>query len=155
MKESDEYWMRQALVLAQVAQAQGEVPVGAILVYDNQIIGEGYNSPIQQHDPSAHAEINALRHAGVKLKNYRLPKTTLYVTLEPCAMCAGAIIQARVERVVIGANDPKTGAAGSVFNILQNPALNHRVALTQGVLADECSEFLSQFFRLKRMSAIK
>lgn len=153
MLNDDEFWMRQALELASKAELAGEVPVGAILVQDNHIIGQGQNSPIQTHDPSAHAEINALRHGALTLKNYRLPNTTLYITLEPCAMCAGAIIQARVARVVFGASDPKTGAAGSVFNILQNAHLNHRVSLTSGVLAAECSQQLSDFFRKKRQGA--
>lgn len=151
--KDDEFWMRQALNLAKQAELAGEVPVGAILVQDNHIIGQGQNSPIQAHDPSAHAEINALRQGALTLKNYRLPNTTLYITLEPCAMCAGAIIQARVARVVFGASDPKTGAAGSVFNILQNAQLNHRVSLTSGVLAAECSQQLSDFFRKKRQGA--
>ncbi len=149
----DEFWMRQALELASQAELAGEVPVGAILIQDNQIIGQGQNSPIKAHDPSAHAEINALRQGALALNNYRLPNTTLYITLEPCAMCAGAIIQARVARVVFGASDPKTGAAGSVFNILQNAQLNHRVSLTSGVLAAECSQQLSDFFRKKRQGA--
>lgn len=154
MIDNDEMWMRRALALAEQAELAGEVPVGAILVYDNQVIGEGANSPIQHHDPSAHAEINALRQGALNHKNYRLPNTTLYITLEPCAMCAGAIIQARVGRVVFGASDPKTGAAGSVFNILQNAQLNHRVELTSGVLATECSQLISDFFRKKRQGAI-
>lgn len=152
-QNNDEFWMRRALALAKQAELAGEVPVGAILVYDNQVIGEGANSPIQHHDPSAHAEINALRQGAFNQKNYRVPNTTLYVTLEPCAMCAGAIIQARVGRVVFGASDPKTGAAGSVFNILQHQQLNHRVELKSGVLATECSSLLSDFFRKKRSSA--
>jgi len=152
--QNDEMWMRQALDLAKQAELAGEVPVGAILVYENQVIGEGANSPIQHHDPSAHAEINALRQGALNHQNYRLPNTTLYITLEPCAMCAGAIIQARVGRVVFGASDPKTGAAGSVFNILQNAQLNHRVELTSGVLATECSQLISDFFRKKRQGAI-
>jgi len=151
---NDEKYMRRALELADQAEVAGEVPVGAVLVYDNQIISEGANSPIASCDPSSHAEINALRQGAKALQNYRLPNTTLYITLEPCAMCAGAIIHARVARVVFGAADPKTGAAGSVFNILQNNQLNHRVALTCGILAQECSERLSDFFRKKRQSAI-
>lgn len=150
MIKNDEVWMRRALELAEKAELAGEVPVGAILVYENQVIGEGANSPIQHHDPSAHAEINALRQGALNQKNYRLLNTTLYITLEPCAMCAGAIIQARVGRVVFGATDPKTGAAGSVFNILQHAELNHRTQVTSGVLATECSQLLSNFFRKKR-----
>lgn len=151
--QKDEFWMRQALGLAKQAEHAGEVPVGAILVFNNQVIGEGANSPIQHHDPSAHAEIIALRQGALALQNYRLPNTTLYITLEPCAMCAGAIIQARVQRVVFGAVDAKTGAAGSVFNILQHDKLNHRVELSSGILANECSQLLSDFFRKKRQSA--
>jgi len=151
---NDEFWMRKALDLAHKAELAGEVPVGAILVFENQVIGQGQNSPIKDHDPSAHAEMNALRQGGHALQNYRLPNTTLYITLEPCAMCAGAIIQARVERVVFGAFDPKTGAAGSVFNIVQHAELNHRVELTSGILANECSQLLSDFFRKKRQGAI-
>lgn len=152
---NDEKWMRRALELAKQAQVAGEVPVGAVLVYDNQIIGEGANSPIASCDPSSHAELNALRQGAKALQNYRLPNTTLYITLEPCAMCAGAIIHARVGRVVFGATDLKTGAAGSVFNILQNTQLNHRVALTHGILENECRTLISNFFRQKRECAIK
>jgi tRNA(adenine34) deaminase len=148
--KNDEMWMRQALYLAKQAESAGEVPVGAILVYEGEVIGEGANSPIAHHDPSSHAEINALRQGALHQKNYRLPNTTLYITLEPCAMCAGAIIQARVAKVVYGATDPKTGAAGSVFNILQHEQLNHRVTITKGVLATECGQLLSDFFRKKR-----
>ncbi len=151
---SDEYWMRRAIHLAHQAEYAGEVPVGALLVYEDKLIAEGANNPIATHDPSAHAEMNALREGAKALQNYRLPNTTLYVTLEPCAMCAGAIIQARVQRVVFGAYDLKTGAAGSVFNILQNTQLNHRVSLTTGVLQAECSELLSNFFRQRRKCAI-
>ncbi len=151
--EIDEMWMRQALDLAKQAELAGEVPVGAILVYEGEVIGKGANSPIQHHDPSAHAEINALRQGALNQKNYRLPNTTLYITLEPCAMCAGAIIQARVARVVFGASEPKTGAAGSIFNILQHAELNHRTEVTSGVLANECSQLLSNFFRKKRQGA--
>lgn len=149
----DEFWMREALALAQQAELAGEVPVGALLVYEDKLLAQGANNPIATHDPSAHAEMNALRAGAKILQNYRLPNTTLYVTLEPCAMCAGAIIQARVQRVVFGAYDLKTGAAGSVFNILQNTQLNHRVSLTAGVLQAECSELLSNFFRNRRKCA--
>lgn len=151
---NDEKYMRRALELAEQAEVAGEVPVGAVLVFENKVIGEGANSPITGCDPTQHAEINALRQGAKALQNYRLPNTTLYITLEPCAMCAGAIIHARVARVVFGAADLKTGAAGSVFNILQNNQLNHRVALTYGILAKECGERLSDFFRKKRQSAI-
>ncbi len=147
---SDEKWMRHALALARQAEAADEVPVGAVLVKDGLVIGEGRNRPITAHDPTAHAEIVALRDAGQRLENYRLVDATLYVTLEPCAMCAGAIIHARVARVVFGAFDPKGGAAGSVFEILGTDCLNHQVALTGGVLAEECGNLLSEFFRARR-----
>ena len=146
----DFFWMERALGLARQAEANGEVPVGAVLVRDEDIIGEGYNSPISRHDPSAHAEIVALRAAGLCDQNYRLPGTTLYVTLEPCCMCAGAIIQARVERLVYAAADPGAGAAGSVFDLLQSAALNHRVEVSAGVMADEAAGLLTEFFRSRR-----
>ncbi len=146
----DLFWMQRALELAQQAQAEGEVPVGAVLVKADQILGEGWNAPISEHDPTAHAEIRALRHAAKRLGNYRLLDTTLYVTLEPCVMCAGAIIHARVKRVVYGARDPKTGAAGSVFNILNSEQHNHRVQITSGVLQQECSTLLTDFFQARR-----
>ncbi len=142
--------MRQAIQLAEQAAEQGEVPVAALLVQNGELIASGHNQPIASHDCSAHAEIVALRQAGRKLANYRLPGTTLYVTLEPCVMCAGAIIQARVERVVFGASDPKAGAAGSVFDVLGTARLNHRVELTPDVLQEECAEQLRAFFRTRR-----
>lgn len=142
--------MRRALALAARGAAAGEVPVGAVVVRDGKVIGRGWNRPIATHDPSAHAEIVALRAAARKLDNYRLPGTTLYATLEPCVMCSGALIQARVERVVFGAHDPKAGAAGSVFSILGTDRLNHRLAVTSGVLADECAAMLRQFFASRR-----
>jgi len=146
----DEVWMLHAQRLADRAQAQGEVPVGAVLVKDNTLVAEGWNQPITHHDPSAHAEIMALRAAGQTLQNYRLPGTTLYVTLEPCAMCAGAMLHARVGRVVFGAFDPKTGAAGSVFNTLQDENNLHTLTISGGVLAEQCSEQLRAFFRERR-----
>jgi tRNA(adenine34) deaminase len=146
----DQFWMQRALELAQQAKAEGEVPVGAVLVKEDHILGEGWNAPISQHDPTAHAEIRALRHAAEGLGNYRLLDTTLYVTLEPCVMCAGAIIHARVKRVVIGAADPKTGAAGSVFAILNSDRHNHQVEISQGVLAEECGALLKEFFQERR-----
>ena len=146
----DRFWMQRALELAQQAKAEGEVPVGAVLVKEDHILGEGWNAPIGQHDPTAHAEIRALRSAAEGLGNYRLPDTTLYVTLEPCVMCAGAIIHARVKRVVIGALDPKTGAAGSVFDILNSERHNHQVEISQGVLAEECGALLKDFFQARR-----
>ncbi|WP_052074551.1 tRNA adenosine(34) deaminase TadA [Shewanella mangrovi] len=146
----DERWMRHALQLAENAEAAGEVPVGAVLVKDNQIIAEGWNLPITDHDPTAHAEIRCLQQAGRALQNYRLLDTTLYVTLEPCAMCAGAMVHSRIERVVFGAFDAKTGAAGSVIDLLQQPQFNHQVQVTSGVLADECATRLSNFFKRRR-----
>jgi len=144
--------MQYAIDLAKKAERQGEVPVGAVIIdnISNEIIGEGWNCPITSNDPSAHAEIQALRKAAVNRQNYRLPGTTLYVTLEPCVMCAGAIIHARVTRVVYGATDTKAGAAGSVFEVLGTDKLNHRVEVQTGVLAKQCSEMLSDFFRRKR-----
>lgn len=147
---SDEYWMRQALSLAMRAQEEGEVPVGALLVLDNQVIGEGWNRPIGRHDPTAHAEIMALRQGGTVLQNYRLLNATLYVTLEPCVMCAGAMIHSRIRRLVYGATDEKTGAAGSLVDILRHPGMNHQVEIVAGVLAEECAATLSHFFRLRR-----
>jgi tRNA(adenine34) deaminase len=147
---NDLKFMRRALDLARHAGNAGEVPVGALVVLNDEIIGEGWNQPIVSHDPSAHAEIVALRAAAKHAKNYRLPGAVLYVTLEPCAMCAGAIVQARIARVVYGAADPKTGAAGSVFNLLDSSALNHRPQLTSGVLAEECGQMLRRFFEARR-----
>lgn len=147
---NDEYWMRQALILAQKAEQQGEVPVGAIIVLENELIGAGWNQPIDQNDPTAHAEIIALRSACLQQQNYRLPNSTMYITLEPCIMCAGAIVHARIERVVFAATEPKTGAAGSCFDIFNSSQLNHRVLYEQGVLAEESSKLLRDFFRAKR-----
>lgn len=146
----DARWMGRALELARYAQDQGEVPVGALLVLDKEVIGEGWNQPIAAHDPTAHAEVIALRAATARVKNYRLPGSTLYVTLEPCPMCAGAIVQARVARVVYGASDPLAGSAGSVYNLLESDALNHRAVVTGGVLADTCALELRAFFRARR-----
>ncbi|MCV9880118.1 tRNA adenosine(34) deaminase TadA [Brenneria izbisi] len=146
----DEYWMRHALTLARRAQDEGEVPVGAVLVLDNQAIGEGWNRPIGHHDPTAHAEVMALRQGGRVLQNYRLLNTTLYVTLEPCIMCAGAMIHSRIGRLVYGAADEKTGAAGSLVDILRHPGMNHQITIEAGLLADECSAMLSAFFRMRR-----
>lgn len=150
MDPNDELFMRRALELARQAESAGEVPVGAVLVRDGGILGEGYNRPIGAADPTAHAEIIALRAAAARLGTYRLLDTTLYVTLEPCAMCAGAIVHARVKRVVYAASDPKAGAAGSVLGVLQHPALNHRVECTRGLLAPESSELLKAFFLSRR-----
>jgi tRNA(adenine34) deaminase len=148
--ENDLFWMRQALQLAQRAALEGEVPVGAVVVQDNVLIAEGWNQPILRHDPTAHAEIVALRAAAEILNNYRLLNATLYVTLEPCVMCAGALVHARVGRVVYGATDPKTGAAGSVFDILGNERHNHRIEIQGGVMAEECGVLLTEFFRARR-----
>ena len=142
--------MLQAYDLALNAEEEGEVPVGALIVLEDKCIGAGWNRPIASHDPSAHAEIQALRGAAAAMKNYRLPGTTLYVTLEPCVMCAGAIIQARIARVVFGASDPRAGAAGSVFDVLNTDKLNHRVELTGGVMEAECAKLLQVFFKSRR-----
>ena len=142
--------MQQALALAAKASQQDEIPVGALIVQQNEIIAEGWNQSIQSHDPSAHAEIQAIRAAGQTLKNYRLIDTTLYVTLEPCSMCVGAMIHARIGRLVFGAFDEKTGAAGSAFNLLQSPKHNHQLDVKSGVLMDECRDILQAFFRSKR-----
>lgn len=150
LQTGDERWMRQALDLAERARSEGEVPVGAVLVMDDDCIGEGWNRSISTHDPTAHAEIEALRAAAARLENYRLPGATLYVTLEPCAMCAGAIILARIKRLVYAAADPRAGAAGSVFNILQSTQLNHRVELVSGILEQEAATLLQTFFRERR-----
>jgi tRNA(adenine34) deaminase len=149
---SDVEFMRRALVLAAQAKAHAEVPVGAVLVHRDRIIAEGANTPIASHDPTAHAEIVALRAAGVVLGNYRLNDSTLYVTLEPCTMCASAIVQARVRRLVFGAWDARAGAAGSTINVFALPGLNHRVDVFGGVLADECARQLEQFFVARRGS---
>jgi tRNA(adenine34) deaminase len=147
---TDEVWMNEALLLAQRAAAEDEVPVGAVVVKDGQIIGRGWNRNIGLNDPSAHAEIMAMREAGNALANYRLPDCTLYATLEPCSMCAGAMIHARLERVVFAASDPKTGAAGGKFDLLSNPVHNHAPLVDGGCLADECSALLKAFFRQRR-----
>ncbi len=146
----DEYFMRLALAAAKQASDEGEVPVGAVLVREGEVIATGFNRPISQHDPSAHAEIAALRLGATALANYRMPGCTLYVTLEPCAMCAGAMMHARLARVVYGAADPKTGACGSVVNLFAEEKLNHHTRVTGGVLAAECSTMLSAFFAERR-----
>ncbi len=146
----DVFWMQHALELAKRAESEGEVPVGAVVVLDDEVIGEGWNSPIIDHDPTAHAEIIALRNASKKISNYRLLNTTLYVTLEPCIMCTGAIIHSRVKRVVYGAFDPKAGAEQSAFSILGTDCLNHKVEVTHGVMATECGQILTDFFRKRR-----
>jgi len=151
--EQDLEFMQLALVEAQKARALGEVPVGAVLVSDNQVIATGHNQPISNNDPSAHAEVAALRAAGQNLSNYRLPNTTLYVTLEPCMMCCGAIMHARISRVVYGAADAKTGCVHSVLNLFDNPQLNHHTMVEGGVLAEECAQVLKDFFKERRAQA--
>jgi tRNA(adenine34) deaminase len=147
---TDVEFMQRALDLSAVADASGEVPVGAVLVRGEEIIAEGANRPIASHDPTAHAEIEALRAGGQVLGSYRLTDTTLYVTLEPCAMCAAAIVHARVRRLVFGAWDPRAGAAGSIVDVFKLPGLNHRVDVFGGVLADECGRRLKEFFARRR-----
>ena len=148
--DSAERWMAEALALARAAQARGEVPVGAIVVRDGAIVGRGGNAPIAGNDPTAHAEIAALRDAGRTLGNYRLPGCELYVTIEPCAMCAGAIMHARISRLVYGAADPKTGACGSIVDLFAEPRLNHHTTVTGGVAAEACAALLSDFFASRR-----
>jgi len=150
MKDTDIVWMQRALALAEKAMELGEVPVGALLVFEEEILGEGFNQPIQSSDPTAHAEIVALRQGGMKRQNYRLPNTTLYVTLEPCAMCAGALVHSRVERLVYATPDPRSGAAGSVLSIINHPQLNHQMKVTSGVLQEAASHLLKSFFQKKR-----
>lgn len=148
--DCDTYWMQMALAQADEALKYNEVPVGAVLVVNNEIIGTGHNLVITKHDPCAHAEVMAIRHGGQTVENYRLIDATLYVTLEPCCMCAGAIIHSRVKRVVYGAKDLKTGAAGSMFDILGSKSHNHRVEITASVLAQECASKISDFFTKRR-----
>lgn len=151
MQADDQQFMRLALAQAELASEAGEVPVGAVLVKEGVVVASGFNQPICLHDPSAHAEMQALRAAGENLQNYRFPDCVLYVTLEPCAMCAGAILHARLSRLVFGATDPKTGVAGSVFNLFEQKKLNHHTSVTGGVLAEECSHMLSTFFAQRRL----
>ncbi len=148
--ERDLEFMRLALEQAQLAKASGEVPVGAVLVSNDQVIAAGHNQPITQNDPSGHAEILALRAAGQNLGNYRLPDTTLYVTLEPCMMCSGAIMHARVSRLVYGARDPKTGCVHSVLNLFDNQQLNHHTIVQGGILENQCAQVLKDFFKERR-----
>lgn len=145
-----EYYMQRALELAALAEQQGEVPVGAILVYNDAIIGEGYNQVITLNDPSAHAEAQAIRAAGQALQNYRLIDTTLYVTLEPCAMCAGLITHARIKTLVYGATDPRTGATGSAIEVINHSTMNHKVEVIGGILAQDSATLLRNFFRQRR-----
>lgn len=146
----DQKWMALALLLAEKAEAKGEVPVGAVLVKGDTMIASGFNLSITEHDPTAHAEMECIRAAGKILHNYRMLGATLYVTLEPCSMCAGAIVHSRIARVVYGADDLKTGAAGSVINLLQHPAFNHQLDVTAGVLSEQCAAQLSNFFKRRR-----
>ena len=146
----DTDWMRHALTLAARAEAEGEVPVGALVVRDDQVLGEGWNQPVALRDPTAHAEVLALRAAAQKIGDYRLGGATLYVTLEPCPMCAAAVTHARIARLVFGAWDPRQGAAGSAFNLVATEALNHRVDAFGGVLSEECGAMLRKFFEARR-----
>jgi len=148
--QRDAYFMQQAMVEAQAAEAIGEVPVGAVAVYQDEIIARGHNRVITDLDPSAHAEMVTLRAAAAALGNYRLGNVTLYVTLEPCSMCAGLLVHSRIKRLVYAAHDPKAGAAGSVLNITQHPQLNHHIELTQNVHAEACATLLSTFFKQRR-----
>lgn len=148
--ELDRQFMEQALEQAGIAALAGEVPVGAVIVRNGEVISKAFNQPITNHDPSAHAEILALRDAAASAENYRLPGTTLYVTLEPCIMCAGAILHARVDRIVYGAADPKTGAAGSVLDVFSSKQINHQTVIEGGMMAQECSQLLRDFFKERR-----
>lgn len=148
--DDDLHWMQYALQLADKAEQNGEIPVGAVLVKDGVVLGEGWNQSIQLNDPSAHAEMIAIRQAAEKIGNYRLIDCTLYVTLEPCAMCAGLLVHSRVKRLVFGAKDAKTGAAGSVLDIVRHPVLNHQLDVLDGPLAQQCADKLSEFFRRRR-----
>ncbi len=147
---TDELWMEEALRCAQRALEAGEVPVGAVVVYDGRIVGRGWNQNITHSDPTAHAEVIALREAGANLGNHRLGACDLFATIEPCAMCAGALVHARVRRLIYGADDPKAGAVHSVIQVLNHPGLNHKVEICGGVLAGKCAEILQEFFRNKR-----
>ena len=147
----DEEWMQYALQLAKKSEQRDEVPVGAIIVYKNKIIGEGWNQPISSNNPTAHAEIMALQDAGEKIGNYRLLDSTMYVTLEPCVMCAGALVHARIAKLVYAVDDQKTGACGSVFNMIQAEELNHNTEIKKGVLEKECQALIKNFFKEKRL----
>lgn len=150
--QEDQHWMQAAIAEAHLAEQLGEVPIGAVIVKDGQIIGRGHNLRESKHDPTAHAELEAIRDACERLDAWRLLDCTLYVTLEPCPMCAGAIVQSRVKRVVYGTQDPKAGCAGTLMNLLQEPRFNHETELTSGVLQSECAQLLTQFFRQLRKS---
>ena len=148
--ELDQQYMLMAIEQAQLAAQSGEVPVGAVLVRDGQVISRAFNKPIANHDPSAHAEMLALREAALAEENYRIPGSTLYVTLEPCAMCSGAMLHARIDRVVYGAQDPKTGAAGSVLDIFSSKKINHQTSVEGGIMSEECGQLLRDFFKGRR-----
>lgn len=148
--ELDRQFMEQAIEQAKLAALAGEVPVGAVVVRDGKVISKAFNKPISNHDPSAHAEMLALREAALTEKNYRLPGATLYVTLEPCAMCSGAMLHARVDRIVYGASDPKTGAAGSVLDIFASKQINHQTIVEGGIMGEECGQLLRNFFKERR-----
>ncbi len=149
-QQIDELFMQRAFALAQLAEQQNEVPVGAVVVLDGEIIGEGYNQSIQLNDPSAHAEMIAIKQAARHLNNYRLLNCSLYVTLEPCPMCAGLLVHSRIARLIFASRDHKTGSAGSVFNLVDNDKLNHQVVIEQGLLEEQCSRLLSNFFKRRR-----
>ena len=148
--ELDQQFMRMAIEQAQLAAQADEVPVGAVLVRDGQVISKAFNKPIANHDPSAHAEMLAIREAALAEENYRIPGSTLYVTLEPCAMCSGAMLHARIDRVVYGAPDPKTGAAGSVFDLFSSKQINHQTSVEGGIMSEECGQLLRDFFKGRR-----
>ncbi|MFL0809768.1 MAG: tRNA adenosine(34) deaminase TadA [Agarilytica sp.] len=150
MLSDDEYWMREALAQANLAFSKGEVPVGAVIVQDNRIVGKGFNQPISSNDPSAHAEVVAIRDACKNLHNYRLVDATLFVTIEPCTMCFGSIVHARIQRVVYGANEPKAGVLCSHKHLIESDIYNHRFEVLEGVLAKECSSVIQDFFKLRR-----
>lgn len=150
IEQTDQYWMDYALLLADKAESLGEIPVGAVLIKNNKVIGTGWNLSISEHNACAHAEINAIGEAGKTLQNYRLIDSTLYVTLEPCPMCAGALVHSRIKRLVYGASDYKTGAAGSIFDLVRNDQLNHQLEVTSGVYAEKCANKISDFFKRRR-----
>ncbi len=149
-ENTDQYFMQKAFELAQQAEQHNEIPVGAVVVYQGKIIGEGFNQSIRRNDPSAHAEMLAIRQAGEHLNNYRLLDCTLYVTLEPCPMCAGLLVHSRIKQLVYASYDLKTGAAGSAFNLVCNEQLNHQIKITSGVMQEQCSQLLSAFFKRRR-----
>jgi len=149
-EQADLQFMQRAFELAQQAESFDEIPVGAVIVHQGKIIGEGFNQSIMLNDPSSHAEMNAIRQAGKQLNNYRLLDCTLYVTLEPCSMCAGLLVHSRIKRLVFASTDLKTGAAGSALNLIDNPQLNHQIAVSSGIMQEQCSKLLSDFFKRRR-----